>query len=178
MNEAAVMVRTGWVPGLLGELVRWHGRYYVGALGWPPVFEVIVAREAAELAAVQDEDAQIWSAWRDGHFLGCIALDSREAAADGARLRFFIASDDARGHGVGTRLMRIALEAADARGDARVWLTTVRGLAAAAHLYSKFGFVMADEHDDNSWGTPMREQRFVRERHAGSFTADTVSTAP
>jgi GNAT superfamily N-acetyltransferase len=178
MNDAGVMVHTGWVPGLLGELVRWHGRYYVGALGWPPVFERIVAREASELAAAPDDEAQIWSAWRDGHFLGCIALDSREAATKGARLRFFIASDEARGHGVGTRLMRIALEAADARGDARVWLTTVRGLAAAAHLYSKFGFVLADEHDDDSWGASMREQRFVRERHAGSSAAVTASTTP
>lgn len=177
MNEAAVMVRTGWLPGLLGELVRWHGRYYVGALGWPPVFENIVAREAAELAGAQDDEAQIWSAWRDGRFLACIALDSRQAATKGARLRFFIASDEARGHGVGTRLMRIALEAADARGDARVWLTTVRGLGAAAHLYEKFGFVLADEHDDDSWGSPMREQRFVRERNASTFAA-TMSTAP
>ncbi len=173
MNDAAIVVHTGWVPGLVGELVRWHGWYYVRGLGWPARFEAIVAREAGELAAAGEHpEVSAWSAWRGDEFLGGLALDGRGHQRAGARLRFFIASDAARGRGVGTRLMQAALDAADARGYARVWLTTVSGLEPAAHLYRKHGFVLIDEHDDTSWGVTMREQRYVRESQAPAFRAD------
>ena len=181
----------GWIPGLLGELVRWHGLYYVQSLGWPARFEAIVAQEAGELAAAADDgDVQAWSVWRGAQFLAGLAIDGRHgegsqaAGADvsgpdrtarGARLRFFIAADAARGLGLGNRLMQDALSWCDARGYFQVWLTTVRGRDAAAHLYRKFGFVLRDEHIDASWGTPMHEQRWERQASATPLSA--VATA-
>lgn len=102
MNASeAIDWRTGWVPGLAGELLRWHGLYYVRDHGWPPRFEVVVARELADLVqAAHHPEVHAWSAWRGDQFLAGLALDGRDAAGRGARLRFFIASDAGRGLGL------------------------------------------------------------------------------
>ena len=76
-------------------------------------------------------------------------------------MRFLIASDAARGQGLGNALLERALAWAERRGLA-VWLTTVAGLAASSHLYRKHGFTLVEEHVDESWGSSQLEQRWER----------------
>lgn len=147
-------------PGLVGEIVRWHGLYYVRALGWPQIFETLCADQLAEIAknfGVRD-DVTAFSGWRADEFLGSVVMDARPGERAGCRLRFFIASDAGRGGGVGSRLLERSIEWSRQRGDAAVWLTTVAGLGASSHLYGKFGFVMLDERTDQTWGSEHREQ--------------------
>ena len=43
----------------------------------------------------------------------------------------------------------------------RIYLWTFEGLLAARHLYEKYGFVLAEEHIGEQWGTQVKEQKFV-----------------
>ena len=170
-----VQVVEGNCPGLVGEIVRWHGLYYVGGLGWPQIFETLCAEQFAEIARHLGErdDVTAFSAWQGGgrEFLGAVVMDARPGARSGARLRFFIASDGARGKGIGSELLARAIAWSERRGDPCVWLTTVAGLGASSHLYQKFGFQLLDEHIDRTWGSEHREQLWERKAR-GSGTRD------
>lgn len=162
-----VQVIEGNCPGLVGEIVRWHGLYYVGTLGWPQIFETLCAEQLAEIARHLGErdDVTAFSAWQGGdgrEFLGSVVMDARPGERVGSRLRFYIASDSARGKGVGSGLLARALAWSERRGDPCVWLTTVAGLGASAHLYKKFAFELRDEHIDRTWGSEHREQLWER----------------
>jgi GNAT superfamily N-acetyltransferase len=151
-------------PGLVGELVRWHGLYYVQGLGWPAPFEALCAEQLAEIArqfGVSGETTA-FSAWRASEFLAGLVMDARPATRPGARLRFLIASDAARGRGLGHDLLSRAIAWSQQRGDPSIWLTTVQGLPAASHLYRKFGFSMVAETIDRTWGSEHREQLWER----------------
>ena len=109
MKESVTTVR--WVqgahPGLVGEIVRWHGRYYVQGRGWSPVFEALCAEQLGAIArdlGVRD-DVAAFSAWRDGEFMAALVMDARPQERTGARLRFLIAADGARGQGLGNGLL-------------------------------------------------------------------------
>lgn len=156
-------------PGLVGEIVRWHGRYYVHGRGWAPAFEALCAEQLGEIAKDwgRREDVTAFSAWRGSEFFAGVVMDARPDAGPGARLRFFIASDAARGGGFGSELLTRALGWADARGEPRVWLTTVAGLEASSHLYRKHGFELVDEQRDRTWGDEHVEQLWERRGPAG-----------
>ena len=151
-------------PGLVGEIVRWHGRYYVQGRGWAPVFESLCAEQLGEIARHWGarEDVTAFSAWRGGEFLAAVVMDARAQSRPGARLRFLIASDAARGQGLGNELLARALAWADARREPAVWLTTVAGLEASSHLYRKYGFALLEEHRDRTWGDEHVEQLWER----------------
>ncbi len=42
-----------------------------------------------------------------------------------------------------------------------IFLWTFHGLAAARHLYEKYGFRLVEERVGSQWGTQVMEQRFV-----------------
>ena len=94
--------------------------------------------------------------------LGSISLDGSGAdvPSDGARVRFFIMADRARGRGIGKVLVAETMAfIRDAAFD-KAFLTTFRGLDAARKLYENHGWVLTHEALDTSWGTPLHEQRF------------------
>lgn len=162
--HAGVRWVTGNCPGLTGEIVRWHGLYYVRDLGWPPVFEALCAEQLGEIARHFGErnDIIAISAWAAVQFLAAVVMDARPGARPGARLRFFIASDAARERGLGNELMTRALAWSERRGDPCVWLTNVAGLPASSHLYRKFGLILVEEHVDRTWGSEHLEQLWER----------------
>jgi GNAT superfamily N-acetyltransferase len=65
---------------------------------------------------------------------------------------------------LGRRLLTEAVQFCDACGYPRVYLTTFAGLEAARHLYEQVGFCLEHEQEDTTWGHPLREQTFVRDR--------------
>ncbi len=68
---------------------------------------------------------------------------------------------DARGHGLGRRLLDEALGFCRAAGYRSVFLWTVSPLVAAARLYTAAGFVKTEaKSEDTPWGVPLREERY------------------
>ena len=69
-------------------------------------------------------------------------------------------SDAFRGKGVGTRLIRTAVDFCRGNNYHRVYLRTFAGLDAARHLYEKMGFKLVDQCPGTQSGTEVTEQRF------------------
>ncbi len=156
-------IHLGYRPGCIGRITELHAAYYAQAAGFGVDFEARVARELSDfcLAYTEDRDALLLA--MDGPRIeASVAIDGTQAAAQGAHLRWFIASDSARGTGVGTRLLRSALQFCDARRYGKVFLWTFDELAAARHLYEKHGFVLARSQRGARWGREVTEQLYQR----------------
>ena len=154
-------IHNGYIPGSIGRIVGLHARYYRDLAGFGLLFESKVARELSEFCERYDGECDgLWLALQDGEIEGSIAIDGSHAEQDGAHLRWFIASDNIRGTGAGTALLTSAMEFCKSRHYERVYLWTFEGLAAARHLYEKFGFRLVFQQHGTQWGTEVNEQKF------------------
>ena len=158
-----VSIASGYAPGVIGDVVAAHGRYYAKHTGFGAFFEEQVASELAEFFSRFDPECDgFLAARRADALLGSIAIDARKSNSDGARLRWFIVDDSCQGLGLGGRLLEAALAHCNERKYGRIYLTTFAGLDAARHLYEKHGFVLKKEVRDSHWGKEEIEQLFVR----------------
>jgi GNAT superfamily N-acetyltransferase len=158
-----VTLHRGWVPGILGWVATEHGRYYEREWNFGPVFEAKVAAGLAEMMLRYDEAHDLILSASDAEGpLGAITIDGGgpDVARDGARLRWFILADRARGKGLGGLMMAEAMAFVRTSGFERAWLTTFRGLDTARRLYETHGFRLTHEAPDTTWGTRISEQRF------------------
>jgi len=149
----------GYLPGTIGEIAALHARFYAREQGFGVLFETKVAAESAGFCARFDPARDgLWLLVDGGRILGSIAIDG--AAADGAHLRWFIVADAARGRGYGRRMLADAMAFCRRAGHRRVHLSTFAGLDAARALYEQAGFRLVHETEGETWGAPVREQRF------------------
>lgn len=154
-------IHKGYRAGSIGRIVELHARYYSKLVGFGLPFEAKVARELAEFCERYDGERDgLWLALQDGNIEGAIAIDGSHAEQEGAHLRWFIASDNLRGTGIGNALLNSAMDFCQSRQYPRVYLWTFEGLPAARHLYEKFGFRLAFRQRGRQWGAEVNEQRF------------------
>jgi GNAT superfamily N-acetyltransferase len=152
----------GYRPGAIGRVAELHGDYYHRNWGFGLFFEAKVATELAAFFSGYDEGRDgFWAAISHGRLEGAIAIDGRDADGEGAHLRWFIVSDGIRGLGAGNRLMQTAVDFCRRKRYPAIYLWTFEGLAAARHLYEKFGFTLAEQHRGDQWGVRVNEQRFT-----------------
>ena len=78
-----------------------------------------------------------------------------------AQLRYFLIMPDYRGIGLGNKLMRLFMEFAHHCKYDSAYLWTTAELYAAAHLYTKFGFQLAEEKDSQAFEKPVQENKYV-----------------
>ena len=151
-----------YVPGLMGEVAAWHGRYYAQSWNFGPEFEAIVAAGISDFSnRMNDQKCRIFSAWKDDEFLGSISVDNDgDPDQSLAHIRWFIMSDAARGKKIGRPLFERAMSFIEQSNYEGAYLTTFKGLEAATRLYTDAGFTLSSEAEGNTWGTPVVEQRF------------------
>ncbi len=159
-----VRIIPGSTPGAVGRVTELHALYYHREWGFGRFFEAKVATElAAFLERFDEERDGFWTAIADNRIEGAIAIDgakaAAEAAAEGAHLRWFVVSDALRNQGVGSRLMKTAMDFCHSRHYDRIYLWTFEGLDAARHLYEKHGFHVTEESRGTTWGREVLEQR-------------------
>jgi len=155
----SLLLRTDFKAGDLGAIVRLHGVVYAAEYGWDHTFEAMVAQGLAAYAISGDtERNRLWIAERDGEVAGCIAIMGQPDGT--AQLRWFVVDPEHRGVGIGRRLLDEALAFCREHGFRRVFLWTVRGLDAAAHLYRSAGFAVTQERTHVRWGAAVTEQRY------------------
>ena len=158
------VLHRGWRPGLLGDVVSLHGRYYAEAWGFGPYFEAKVARGMADFSARYDPARDLILSTHDGaRTTGSITVDGSdpEPAEGLLHLRWFILDASTRGRGIGRALLEESLAFARASGRDGIYLWTFAGLDAARRLYDGAGFRLVEEHAGETWGTRVTEQRFV-----------------
>ncbi len=163
----AVVVRTTVAPGDLGAVVRLHGLLYAREYGFDPTFEAYVAGPLAQFVLRAAPRERIWLAEQGGRLVGCVAIVAAEeegvAAEHGgvAQLRWYLVDPAARGRGLGTLLLREAVDFARAQGYRRVILWTVSALVDAARLYRAAGFERVEERPGRHWGIDVVEEKYA-----------------
>lgn len=156
--DSPVRLRSTLQPGDLGAIVRLHGVIYAAEYGWDHTFEAMVAGNIARFAVEDDRAGRLWVAERGGEVAGCIGIVGQ---ADGsAQLRWFLVDPAHRGAGIGRMLLDEALAFCRAEGFRSVFLWTVKGLDAVAHLYRSAGFRVTQEETHVRWGATVTEQRY------------------
>lgn len=155
-------VHAGSAPGLIGDVVALHGRYYAEHWQFPIAFEAKVAREMADFFDHFDPQRDLVVSVRGtDRWLGSITLDGSDPTLqDGqAHLRWFILDPAVSGRGLGRHLLHSTVSFARRTGIRSVYLTTFRGLDAAARLYAAAGFRIVDERLGRTWGREVAELR-------------------
>lgn len=153
-------------PGAIGAVVRLHGAYYAREWGFGAAFEADVAAGLGAFVRRLDPERDLFlTAWQGDTLAGSASLDGSahgNGPGEGARLRWFIVSDAARGTGLGGAILSRTLAFADACHYSHIWLTTFAGLDAARHLYERHGFRLVAETAEDTWHGGVGEQRFER----------------
>lgn len=156
--DAAVEL-TGPYPGVVGDVVGWHGSYYAEHHGHDMSFEAEVANEMGEFMLRYDPDRDAFLVARQKHrYAGSVVLDAGNPV--GVRLRWFFVPPGLRGKGVGGLLIDRFFELAEERGVGHVHLWTYRGLEAARALYLRAGFELTEENPCVRWGCERVMQKY------------------
>ena len=138
-------------PGDLGWVVQVHGELYAREYGFDASFEALVADIAARF--LRDFDAQRekgWIAEVDGERAGCVFVVRKSATV--AQLRLLLVRPEARGLGLGGRLVDQCIAFARACGYRRMMLWTQSNLTAARAIYRSRGFALKDSEDNATFG--------------------------
>jgi DNA-binding MarR family transcriptional regulator/N-acetylglutamate synthase-like GNAT family acetyltransferase len=137
-------------PGDMGWVVQRHGALYWEEYAFDEHFEALVASIVAKFIQHHDPRRErCWIAERDGRNVGCVFLVKGSKTI--AKLRLFLVEPDARGLGIGSRLVDECLRFARAAGYRKVRLWTQSILIAARHIYARAGFQMIDEEPHHSF---------------------------
>jgi GNAT superfamily N-acetyltransferase len=145
--------------GDFGWIVSRHGALYAQEYGWDLRFEGLVARIAADVIDRFDPAREAcWIAERAGVPLGCVCLvqardEATQAPEPGtAQLRLLLVEPQARGLGLGRRLVDECHAFARAAGYARMRLWTNANLLAARAIYHRCGYRLAARETHHSFG--------------------------
>ncbi len=138
-------------PGDMGWVVQQHGEIYAREYGWNSEFEALVANIVSKyLEKVQPESRKCWIAELDGEQVGAVFVVRKTASV--AQLRMLILTPQARGLGLGGRLVDECIQFARSKGYKKMQLWTNSCLDAARALYAKRGFRLVRSEPYNGFG--------------------------
>ncbi|WP_327717228.1 helix-turn-helix domain-containing GNAT family N-acetyltransferase [Streptomyces sp. NBC_00490] len=153
-------------PGDLGWIVQRNAALYTVEHGFNADYEGLVARIVADFAEDHDPHLErVWIAELDGRPVGCV-MCVRDEAPGTARLRLLLVEPDARGLGIGARLVSAVVDFARGVGYRDLVLWTNDILASARHIYQRHGFVLVAEKPHRSFGKDLVGQDWRLDLHA------------
>jgi DNA-binding MarR family transcriptional regulator/GNAT superfamily N-acetyltransferase len=159
--QAPIVIR-GHAPGDIGWIVHRHGALYAAEYGWDETFEGLVAEIAGRFLKAHDPARErCWVAEREGEILGSVfVVDAREGVA---KLRLLFVEPNARGAGLGRRLVEEAARFAARAGYRKMTLWTNDVLVAARRVYEATGFRLVASEPHRSFGKALVGETWERD---------------
>ena len=150
-------------PGDLGWVVERHGARYAAEYGWGVDFEALAARIVADFGERRDaKNEAAWIAELDGERVGCVFCTASDTPGT-AQLRLLLVEPQARGAGVGTRLVDECLRFAGRSGYGRIMLWTNDVLFAARRIYQRAGFQLDRREPHTKFGSGLVGEYWSRD---------------
>ncbi len=138
-------------------LVEQHGILYERDEGFDKSFARLVQQILEDFVATRDPEVECgWIAEQEGQRLGsifCVRLDENTA-----KLRLFFLVPEARGMGLGKRLLHTCIDHARTVGFSQMSLWTHESHRAACALYKATGWQLMDSKPVHSFGVDLVEQ--------------------
>jgi GNAT superfamily N-acetyltransferase len=155
----AIVVRSGYEPGIIGRIGELHGRYYATAWGSGAAFEMQVVRGLCDFIEAYDPRTHVLLTAHAGDVLIGSAAVLAFPESGRAQLRYVIVDPAWQGRGAGRALLQAALAWCRARGVATCFLWTVEGLPASRTMYERAGFRAVERVDDARYTVPRTSVR-------------------
>lgn len=156
--------------GDMGWVVSRHGALYASEYGWDMRFEALVARITADFIDRYDATREAcWIAERNGESIGSAFLvqarneTTHEPIEGCAQLRMLLIEPQARGLGLGRRLVAQCEGFARERGYHRIMLWTNSLFLAARGIYQSAGYRLAHSETHHSFGHDLVGEIWERE---------------
>ena len=138
-------------PGDMGWVVHRHGALYFQEYGWDERFEALVAGIARDFLSNLDvERERCWIAELAGKPVGSVFVVKQSRSV--AKLRLLLIEPEARGQGLGKRLVAECIAFARDKGYRKLVLWTQSNLAAARAIYKAAGFRRTKAERHRSFG--------------------------
>jgi DNA-binding MarR family transcriptional regulator/GNAT superfamily N-acetyltransferase len=137
--------------GDIGWVVERQARLYAEEYGWNIEFEALVAEIGADfIRNFQAGRDFCWIAEKNGQPVGAVFLVHQDETT--AKLRLLHVETEARGFGIGARLVDECVRRARESGYKRLVLWTNDVLVAARRVYQRAGFKLVSEERHHSFG--------------------------
>jgi GNAT superfamily N-acetyltransferase len=144
----------------MGWIVHRHGVLYAQEQGWNPLIEAYTAEiVAAFLRRADTQREGCWLAEFEGRRLGSVMLVRNDEHT--AQLRLLYVEPEARGAGLGRRLVQECLHQAKRRGYHRMLLLTNSLLLPARGLYQSLGFVCTAQAPSDEFGAAAMSETWM-----------------
>ena len=138
-------------PGDMGWIVHRQAILYAEEYGWDGTYEALAAEIVAQFIKNYDPKCErCWIAEKDGERVGAVFV--AKASDETAKLRLLHVEPEARGLGIGKRLVDECVRFARQAGYQKMALWTQSILHAARHLYKQAGFRIVREEQHHSFG--------------------------
>jgi GNAT superfamily N-acetyltransferase len=146
-----------FVPEDMQWLMARHQDLYAREAGFDDSFGRLVADVLHSFCAAHDPTCEHgWIAEQQGRRLGSIFCMRRDETT--AQLRMFLLEPEARGKGLGKRLLRECIGFARAAGYRGMMLKTYESHRSAGALYRAFGWTLCASRPVRSHGQDLVEQ--------------------
>ncbi|GAA5344620.1 bifunctional helix-turn-helix transcriptional regulator/GNAT family N-acetyltransferase [Planifilum fimeticola] len=137
--------------GDMGWVVHRHGVLYAREYGWNERFEALAAQIVADYMRHHDPAKErCWIAEMNGENVGCVFVMKESDTV--ARLRLLLVEPQARGLGLGNRLVEECIRFSRRCGYKKLVLWTNNVLRAARHIYRKNGLKLVKEEKHSQFG--------------------------